>query len=124
MTVTIAILIGVVNFTKPKISIIEEESYYDSYKIEDNKVMIKCYITIDNRNNQDKIINIYGLFPEDAKGGLLKKEKLIASVDTDTSFTLPSNDKKGFEVNFIGDYAGNNVKSNRMLPEIMIETRN
>lgn len=108
-----------------KLKIIEKESYFDSFEAADKSVIIKCFLTIENRNNTEKIVNIYALFPEDVKGGLLKEVKLTAfNSEGSTEFLIPKNSKASFEVEFIGAFAGNNIKQNRLLPEIHIIPKN
>ena len=106
---------------KRKISIDGKESFYSSFKIENNKVYIYCDVLIKNPNKDGAKISLSGIFDNDAKNGLLK-ESLLTGYASDfetTEFNLKNGDNR-IKVVFIGEYAGNNQKYDRLLPEIKI----
>ena len=106
---------------KREISIDGNESFYSSFKIENNKVYIYCNVLIKNPNKDAVKIALSGLFENDVKNGLLK-ESLLTGYASDfetTEFNLGNGDN-WIEVVFIGDYAGKNQKYDRLLPEIRI----
>lgn len=106
---------------KREISIDDNESFYSSFKIENNKVYIYCNVLIKNPNKDAVKIALSGLFENDVKNGLLK-ESLLTGYASDfetTEFNLGNGDN-WIEVVFIGDYEGKNQKYDKLLPEIRI----
>lgn len=111
---------------KREISIDGKESFYSSFKIENNKVYIYCNVLIKNSKKDSVKIALSGVFENDVKNGLLKeallKEALLNGYSSDfetTEFNLEKGDN-WIEVVFIGDHAGKNQKYDRLLPEIKI----
>jgi len=106
---------------KREIRIDRNESFYSSFRIENNKVYIVCNVLINNPNIEAAKVTLSGLFENDVKNGLLK-EALLPGYATDcetAEFNLEKGDNR-IEVVFIGDYAGTNQKHDRLLPEIRI----
>ena len=80
-----------------------------------------CNLTIKNPTQKTKKIKIEADFTDDEKNGLLKEGKLIGySVLNDCDYFIASKGKNNIEVVFIGEYGGNNQKTNRLLPDIKI----
>ena len=125
LSVFLLIVLGVglsMIFSKPTVTLIKSKSYYSDFTVVDQKVTVKCYITLKNTYNVDKTVKLSALFPDDVKIGLLKSSELYA-VDmdnTDIEFIIPKKSQKSFEVNFVGDFAGVNRKHDRLLPQINI----
>ena len=123
--ILLVFLIGVVVFiiSIPKIEIIKSKSYFEEFTVKNDKVTIECYLTIKNNSNKDQSINLSAYFPEDVKGGLLVNEKLYSIEDDDNkiAYTIPANKTVTYTVTFTGEFAGNNVKANRLLPKIEID---
>ncbi|MBE7059630.1 MAG: hypothetical protein E7389_02265 [Ruminococcaceae bacterium] len=106
---------------KKEISVDYKESFYNSFKIENNKVYIYCSVLIKNPNKDVAKIELSGVFKNDVKNGLLK-ESLLSGYASDcetTEFNLKNGDNR-IEVVFIGNYAGKNQKYDRLLPDINI----
>lgn len=106
---------------KREISIDSKESFYSSFKIENNKVYIYCNVLIKNPYKDITKIALSGIFENDVKNGLLK-ESLLTGYASDfetTEFKLENGDN-WVEVVFIGDYAGKSQKYDRLLPQIKI----
>ena len=94
------------------ISIVEDESFYSDFYVEDNVVYINCTLTVNAQ--KDQTISFVADFKDEKKDGLLKEISLE---------TLPFNIKKGkqsIDVTFVGNFGGNNKKANRELPNINI----
>lgn len=104
---------------KNSIKIIQSDSQFDEFYIEENKVFVKCEVTIQNRGDKDKYINLLANMEEDKNNGLLKSA-IIFGYDKkgNNEFIIPANSQKDYEVFFIGDFGGTAVKQNRNLPII------
>ena len=109
--------------TTANISVDEENSWFSDYKVEDDKVYINCHIILKNTYDLEKTVNLSARLPEDAANGLLKHEiiKAFNEDGTQAIFVLPPNASKSFDVVFVGEFAGNNQKHDRLLPEILID---
>ena len=106
-----------------KIYVEKNSSYFDSFEIRNDKVLISCHLTLINKYNADKTVMLSARLPEDVTIGLLKKEEISAlnKDGSEITFLLPPNSKKSFDVVFIGEFAGTNQKYNRNLPEVDIK---
>lgn len=101
----------------------KKRSYFSDFEVENDKVFIKCYITLTNKFDVEKIVNLSTKLPEDVTIGLLKNEE-IKALNEDGSemvFVLPPNASKSFDVVFVGEYSGINQKHDRNLSEINIK---
>ena len=97
----------------------KENSYFNDYIVKDNKVYLICTLVLRNFNSEGKTFSIIGDFSEDKEGGLLK-ESLLYAYDIDLNsrvFTIEGNELKTYEVCFVGNYAGQYQKKNRLLPQ-------
>ena len=99
-----------------------KDSHYVDYQIENDKVTIKCFVTIMNEYDVEKSVTLSASLPKDVELGLLKDERVRAQNEdgTDMVFILQPHSASSFDVCFVGDYAGTNQKSDRNLPEIDI----
>lgn len=73
LSIFLLIILGVgfsMIFSKPTVALIKSESYYSDFTVIDQKVSIKCNITLKNTYNVDKTIKLSALFPDDVKIGL------------------------------------------------------
>lgn len=106
----------------PSLSVVEKESYFSDFEIKEDVVYIYCTVTIKNNTNLDSKFIMAGLFPEDFRSGLLKSDILYAYNQNGESneFTAPANTTTTFQVVFIGENNGYQVKANRLLPDIQI----
>lgn len=106
-----------------KIRLIRSDSYYSDFTVLGEKVNIECHLVLENTYNSSKVVRLYALFPGDLENGLLKEAKLYA-VDKKNrvaEFVIDEKEKKAIDVTFIGDFAGNNQKISRALPQIEVE---
>ncbi len=102
-----------------EIVLIKSESYYSDYEVKDNKVYITCYVTLENRLDEEQTVKLSAEFPNDVN-------KLLKSswIDSKDNLTLMAKAKDSFNVIFIGDFARTNQKHDRLLPEINIISMN
>lgn len=101
----------------------ELHSYFVDYRIEDDKVVFTCNLYIENTTQENKEFEIFGSYEEDVESGfILDKEMKAVDIETQSDLlTLQPLEKKMFEVEFVahkGD--GEEIKANRLLPEITI----
>ena len=106
-----------------QIYIDKNQSYFSDYEVENDKVFIKCHITLENTFKDEKTVTLSAKFPEDVTYGLLKSEKIKAMNEdgSEMKFVLSPHASNSFDVVFVGEYSGTNQKDNRNLPEINIE---
>lgn len=106
-----------------QIYIDKNQSYFSDYEVENDKVFIKCHITLENTFQDEKMVTLSAKFPEDVTSGLLKSEKIKALNEdgSEMKFVLSPQASTSFDVVFVGEYSGTNQKDNRNLPEINIE---
>lgn len=109
--------------TTNKIYIDKKESYYSGFEVKQDKVYIKCYITLKNEFNIEKTVKLSANLPEDVTIGLLKNEtaKALCENGAEKIFILPPNSSKSFDVIFVGEFSGKNQKHDRNLPEINVK---
>lgn len=109
---------------KQAIKIDRENSWFDEFYIEGNKVYMKCYITIRNSSDENNYIKLVAGLEEDAKNKLIKNPKVTGQDSKGSDmFFVPANSQKEYTVFFIDDYAGENKKQDRNLPEIEVEVQ-
>ncbi len=98
--------------------IINEESFFSDFHIEDNKVYLECEMSINSPRDCD--IQLQGTFARD-EGKLLKNPTIFAydAENGSNSFHIVRGTNR-FKVVFIGDYGGTPRKSDRLLPEIKV----
>lgn len=120
----VGIVTGVYIFNNSRgtIKIIEKESYYSNFHVENDKVYIECVVTIKNSDKYKKTINLSARFDEDVNIGLLKQAKIYAlsSSNMKEKFEIKQNSKDTFDVVFVGDFDGTMKKHDRTLPDIDI----
>lgn len=99
----------------------KEDSFFSDFKVEDDKVYIYCTLFIENQSDVEKNVVLKASLDNDAKNGLLKEAVIDGySVDGSTkTFKLKAGENQ-IDVVFIGDYAGNEEKIDRLLPDIEI----
>lgn len=97
------------------INIVEEESFYSDFYVENDVVYINCTLTVEA--TKDQSVCFVGDFADEAEIGLLKEKSLET-----TSFNIQKG-KQTIDVTFIGSFGGNNKKADRKLPDISIATR-
>ena len=99
----------------------KEDSFFSDFKVEDDKVYIYCTLFIENQSDIEKNVVLKASLDNDAKNGLLKEAVIDGySVDRSTkTFKLKAGENQ-IDVVFNGDYAGNEEKIDRLLPDIEI----
>ncbi len=110
-------------FTKNEVIVIEEESFFDDFEIVNDEVHIYCIVSLRNYSINDKKIKISGNFQEEVNIGLLKESDLEAYFmeEASNAIVIEGNSTlKYVKVEFVGEYAGNAILSNRSLPQIKV----
>lgn len=101
----------------------EKMSYFSEFNVVGDEVQIVCCVTICNTYDTEKTVSIRGDFSDEVENGLLT-DGLLYSVDSDglkSEYTLPPKEKQSFYVTFVGDFAGTEQMTSRLLPPIIIE---
>ena len=99
-----------------------EKSFLVDFELIDNKVDIKCNISLVNASEKNRTIILYAVMPKEVKTGLLTFEKCIA-IDSNGDIEkvdIPKNSVIEREIVFRGVYGGQFIKANRLLPNINI----
>jgi hypothetical protein len=102
------------------LELIKKESYFNDFKIIDDKVYIECKITIKNNTGKNIKYKINAIFNDDVRIGLLKNEILEGyNEDLENNiFNISANETIKYQkIIFIGDFAGNYIKHDRALPK-------
>ncbi|MDR0319959.1 MAG: hypothetical protein LBI28_00510 [Treponema sp.] len=101
------------------LELINEKSWLSDFEVIDDKVLIKCRITIKNNTGNDVKYKINAISRDDVDLGLLRneiiegyKEDLVTDV-----FTISANETVEERIIFVGDFAGNYQKHDRLLPK-------
>ena len=115
-------LISLTGCHQEELQLLEHSSYFSDYKITDGKVHIICYLTVANNSNQDCCFELSAVSNKDVEIGLLKDVCLkgLSEDLQEDKFYIPQKSTLSFYVTFVGDYAGNDQKCDRNLPEISI----
>lgn len=98
------------------VSIMEDESFYSDYYVENEKVYINCTLTV--CSSKDQTVSFVGEFKSDTEIGLLTEETLKT-----TSFDIKKG-KQIIDVTFMGNFGGTNKKASRNLPYISVLHKN
>lgn len=106
---------------KAGVKIEREQSWFDEFYIKDDRVYIRCYVTMQNSGNEDKYVKLEANMEEDADKKLIRNAKVIGYDEKGVDeFLVPANSTERYTIYFIDDFAENNVKQDRNLPEIEI----
>lgn len=101
------------------LKVLRSDSWFDDFYIKEDKVFMKCEITIQNKSNQDRYIKLFANMEEDANNGLIKSPTVSGfDKEGNDKFFVSANTTKKYKVFFVGDFAGNTVKQDRNLPVI------
>lgn len=103
--------------------IVKDGSYLSEFEVKDNEVHIYCVVSLKNNSSSSKEVKLVGNFEKEVENGLLKEDSLEAYFieDNTNSIVISGNsDIKYIKIEFVGEYAGNAVLSDRMLPYIEI----
>lgn len=108
--------------TVPKVGFLPYESYTLDYTVKEEQVQIRCVLSLVNQGTEACRIRIYGDFPEDA-GTLLKQARLTAVIGAtgEETITLEPGTIRELGVVFTGDFGGQAVKTDRLLPDLFWE---
>lgn len=116
--ITVMLLCSCQSGTQNGLKLIEEKSRLDDYSVISNAVYMDCFLTIENKGEEDMTVKISASSPEDVSGGLLKcadmcglDEKLVSD-----TFVLSSGENS-IVVVFEGEFGGTEQKKDRLLPE-------
>jgi hypothetical protein len=106
---------------KKTVEIVYADSYFSEFHVADEKVYIVCSLFINNLTRNEQTIEFIADCSDDVEGGLLKYAELHGyDEDYETvKFYFPTGQTR-IEVTFIGEFAGNAQKQNRLLPDITI----
>lgn len=125
LIVCIATIIVSINSVE-KVYINKDSSYFSDFIVENDKVYIRCSITIKNTYKADKTVILSANMTDDVNTGLLNEAK-IYSLNEDGSisdFIIKGESQQTFNVVFTGDFAGTNIKHDKLLPDITIDIVN
>jgi len=100
----------------------EGKSYFSDFSIDENKVHVFCRITLKNNSAETVDVKLNAFMPKDVENGLLLQPVLQGiNLEDDTPvFRVPAESEKSFYVDFIGEHGNNDIKQDRLLPEIRI----
>ena len=103
------------------VNIVFDESYFSEFKIEGGKVLFICSITAENMTNRVTAFSISATADQaDVDSGLLKEREMV---DKDSkAYYLQPNEKKTFEVVFVGENNKGTVKSDKLLPLLIVKS--
>lgn len=117
------IIYRLIIIAKDRVSVINKESFFDEYEIIDDEVHIYCMISLRNNSSKTKKVKILGDFQKEVDIGLLKENNLEAYFVEEASSVIVidgNSTLKYVKVEFVGEYAGNAIMSNRLLPQIKV----
>jgi len=103
-----------------EVSVVTERSYFSDFEVKEQKVHLYCHVALRNDSGSEKTVQLTALFPADDKRLLTEREVSAMQGDKPQSFLVPGNATVEFDVDFVGDFAGTEIKQNRLLPEIRI----
>lgn len=117
------IIYRLIIITKDRVTVMNKESFFDEYEIIDDEVHIYCMISLRNNSSKTKKVKILGDFQKEVDIGLLKENNLEAYFVEEASSVIVidgNSTLKYVKVEFVGEYAGNAIMSNRLLPQIKV----
>lgn len=125
LMIAVALIISCYLFIslRSKVVVLDDESFFDKYEVIDNEVHIYCIVSLKNNSSDSKKVKLLGDFQEEVNIGLLKEDTLEAYFVEDASSTIVikgNSTIKYIKVEFVGEYAGNAIMSNRLLPKIEV----
>lgn len=80
------------------LKVLRSDSWFDDFYIKEDKVFVKCEITIQNRSNQNRYVKLFANMEEYANNGLIK------------SPIVPGYDKEGNDKFFIAANTKKHIK--------------
>jgi hypothetical protein len=104
------------------VSILREGSYFERYEIADEKVCFYSQITLRNKTDIDKKIQLDGDFFAYQIEGLVKEEYIQGKIQGgDTDFIeIGAHDVVVYNILFCGEFAGKDFEVSRALPHMKI----
>lgn len=102
--------------------LVEEDSFFRDFRIEGDSTVFSCRLVLFNPQDGEKTVEIVGDFLPDAEAGLLLEDTLKAVSPDDNTvsrFVLPPG-RTELDVVFIGTHGADDVRQDRLLPEIEI----
>lgn len=112
-----------VKSTLSSVEWISKESNFNDYKIKGNEVSFYCTLSLKNNGDKKESFYLIGDFSDDYKKGLVTKSNLygVGEDNQKAVQTLNPKEKKSLTYIFKGKFAGNNKKTSRLCPEILIK---
>ena len=103
------------------LSVTEKESWFNDFEVQGEQVRLRCHLVLCNDGEKPQTVHLVGVFREDA-GKLLRYARLNAAhpEDEDSFDFVLMPGKNVCDVVFVGEHGLENVKQNRLLPEIEI----
>jgi hypothetical protein len=103
------------------LSVTEKESWFNDFEVQGEQVRLRCHLVLCNDGEKPQTVHLVGVFREDA-GKLLRYARLYAAhpEDEDSFDFVLMHGKNVCDVVFVGEHGLENVKQNRLLPEIEI----
>ena len=117
------LLFSFISCTAENVILVEDSSSFVDFSVKDENVYIDCYITLKNNTNKQKTVYIKGDFTDDVEGRLLKDAELYVYDGEKREFVIEPNSETRFDITFVGEFGGTNVKQDRLLPKITIEEK-
>ena len=116
-----AVLLCLAGCAGKTVTVDRQDSYYSDFEVQDDKVLLVCFLAVDNPTDKETDVAFTASFEEDAAGGLLKEAVLDAYTPDLSSKTFRLQPgRNALTVVFVGDFAGNAVKQNRLLPNVTV----
>lgn len=115
----VSVLCGCMHSASGDVSICRGKSTLIDFYEEAGIVHIVCSITVNNNSSEEIIVSIYGYSEDDVSVGLLEDAYLSGvNLENNTDiFTLKPQQKNELIVDFIGIFAGNFQKTDRLVPD-------
>lgn len=127
VTVICASVIGFLtlgNSQKGSVEIVEDNSYFSDFVVQDGETKINCVITFKNTSDKDITFLVKAHFTDDFESGLVSDEYVIGICeDTGEEFiTIKAGETIEYKgVAFCSKNNGSEIKSDRLLPDLTIE---
>ena len=119
----ITIVLITILFNKPRIHLIEKESYFDTFEIVNGETRIICVLSIENNTSEMITFSVDATFDRDYQNGLVL-DKFIKGIWEDTGvaeISLAPKEKVSYKkIIFSSKNAGCDTKMDRKLPEIKL----
>ncbi|RKM56980.1 hypothetical protein D6853_02875 [Butyrivibrio sp. X503] len=123
LVIVIVIAFFLVSSNKPRIQLIEKESYFDTFEVVNGETRIMCVLSIKNNTDEMITLSVNAIFDQDYQSGLVS-DKTVEGVWDDTGvaeISLAPKEKVSYKkIIFSSPNAGCDTKTDRNLPEIQL----